>query len=68
MVGVVLWALAVAPLVVALAAISSPRWFPIADLAQTELRVRDVGTSNTPIIGLVSRIGEFQIPGATPVR
>lgn len=65
-VGAVLWALAVAPLVVALAAISSPRWFPIADLAQTELRVRDVGTSNTPIIGLAGRIGEFQDPGSHP--
>ena len=45
------------PLVVALAALARPRWFPILDLAMTELRIRDVGTSNTPLIGLPGRIG-----------
>ncbi|CAA9241814.1 MAG: hypothetical protein AVDCRST_MAG20-1762 [uncultured Acidimicrobiales bacterium] len=46
-----------APLVVALVALGRPRWFPILDLAMTELRIRDVGTRNTPLIGLPGRIG-----------
>lgn len=46
-----------APLVVALVALSRPRWFPILDLAMTELRIRDVGTRHTPLIGLPGRIG-----------
>lgn len=54
------------PLVVALVAIGSPRWFPIADLAQTELRVRDVGSADTPLIGLAGRIGETADPGSHP--
>lgn len=65
-VGVVVWLLAVVPLVVALVAIGSPRWFPIADLAQSELRVRDVGTADTPLIGLAGRIGEATDPGSHP--
>ncbi len=52
-----LLALLLVPLVVALAALRRPQWFPILDLAMTELRVRDVGTSNTPLIGLPGRIG-----------
>jgi hypothetical protein len=46
-----------APLVVALVALGRPRWFPILDLAMTELRVRDVGTRHTPLVGLPGRIG-----------
>ncbi len=46
-----------APLLVALVALGRPRWFPILDLAMTELRIRDVGTRNTPLIGLPGRIG-----------
>ncbi|MBA3280883.1 MAG: hypothetical protein H0U29_01495 [Acidimicrobiia bacterium] len=45
------------PLIVALAVLRQPRWFPILDLAMTELRIRDVGTANTPLIGLPGRIG-----------
>jgi hypothetical protein len=30
---------------------------PLFDLALTELRVRDVGTINTPLIGLPGRLG-----------
>ena len=45
------------PLVVALVALRRPTWFPVLDLAMTELRVRDVGTSRTPLIGLPGRIG-----------
>ena len=31
------------PLAVAVAVLHGPRWYPLLDLAQTELRVRDVG-------------------------
>lgn len=44
------------PLVVALGALHSPRWYPLLDLAMTELRVRDVGTRHTPLVGLVGRL------------
>lgn len=47
----------VAPLVVALVVLRQPTWFPVLDLAMTELRVRDVGTAQTPLIGLPGRIG-----------
>ena len=52
-------ALIAVPLVVAVAVLSRPRWYPILDLAMTELRVRDVGTRHTPLIGLPGRIGSF---------
>lgn len=55
----VLTALLVLPLVVAAVALRHPRWFPILDLAMTELRVRDVGSRHTPLIGLPGRIGGF---------
>lgn len=32
-------------------------WHPVLDLAMTELRVRDVGGPDTPLIGLQGRIG-----------
>lgn len=56
-VGVVAVALAL-PLLVAVVQMRSPRWYPVLDLAMTELRVRDVGTRDTPLIGLPGRIGE----------
>jgi hypothetical protein len=46
------------PLVVAVVQMRSPTWRPVLDLAMTELRVRDVGTRQTPLIGLPGRIGE----------
>jgi hypothetical protein len=49
-------ALLILPLFVALLGFHKPTWTPVLDLAQTELRVRDVGTSNTPLIGLPGRI------------
>lgn len=52
-------ALLVIPLVVALIVLADPRWYPILDLSMTELRLRDVGTADTPLIGLPGRIGEF---------
>jgi hypothetical protein len=45
------------PLVVAAVALRRPHWYPVLDLAMTELRLRDVGTRHTPLIGLPGRIG-----------
>ena len=54
------------PLVVALVALRRPTWFPILDLAMTELRVRDVGGRHTPLIGLPGRIGTLSEQGSHP--
>lgn len=45
------------PLIVAAVAVRRPHWYPVLDLAMTELRLRDVGTQHTPLIGLPGRIG-----------
>ncbi|MCB1039662.1 MAG: hypothetical protein KDA94_09065 [Acidimicrobiales bacterium] len=60
------WAVVVVPLAVAALAAMRPRWFPIQDLAQYELRVRDVGGRHTPLIGLAGRIGPWYDPGSHP--
>ena len=52
------------PLVVALVVLHSPRWFPTLDMAETEIRIRDVWSSNPPLIGLAGRIGPFGANGA----
>jgi hypothetical protein len=52
--------------VVALMALAHPTWFPILDLAQTEMRLRDVFTAHPPLIGLPGRIGTFQHQGSHP--
>jgi hypothetical protein len=57
LVGVGLGALVALPLVVAAVALRRPPWYPVLDLAMTELRLRDVGSSDTPLIGLPGRIG-----------
>lgn len=54
------------PLIVAVATLSGRRWFPVLDLAMTELRVRDVGGRHTPLIGLPGRIGTFPEQGSHP--
>ncbi len=54
------------PLVVALAGFRRPTWTPVLDLAMTELRVRDVGGSHTPLIGLPGRIGSLADQGSHP--
>ena len=59
-------AVLVLPLVVALLAYHKPTWMPVLDLAQTELRVRDVGTAHTPLIGLPGRIGTGLQQGSHP--
>ena len=57
--GALLIGVIAVPLVVAVAALARPRWYPVLDLAMTELRLRDVGTGHTPLIGLPGRIGTF---------
>ncbi len=54
------------PLVVAVIALRNERWYPVLDLAMTEFRVRDVGTSHSPLIGLPGRIGEYPEQGSHP--
>lgn len=54
------------PLAVALVVLASRSWQPVLDLAMTEIRVRDVGTRRTPLIGLPGRIGEFPDQGSHP--
>jgi hypothetical protein len=55
------------PLAVALGVLHSPRWYPLLDLAQTELRVRDVGTRHSPLVGLAGRItGDEGLQGSHP--
>lgn len=61
-----LLALLCLPLAVAVAVLHSPRWYPLLDLAQTELRVRDVGGSNTPLVGLAGRIQAYGQQGSHP--
>ena len=61
-----LWVLIAVPLVVAVIELAKPRWFPVLDLAQTELRIRDVTSSHPPLIGLPGRIGNLVVQGSHP--
>jgi hypothetical protein len=54
------------PLAVALAALRQPRWYPVMDLALTELRIRDVGSAHTPLVGLVGRLYGWGRRGSHP--
>lgn len=58
--------LVLSPLLAGLAFVRSPSWIPVLDLAMTELRVRDVGTRQTPLIGLPGRIGPIDAQGSHP--
>lgn len=62
----VLGALVALPILVAVVRLRDPRWFPTLDLAMTELRVRDVGSGNPPLIGLPGRIGTLTEQGSHP--
>lgn len=64
--GFVAVCLVLAPLGVAVVALAQRRWFPVLDLAMTEFRVRDVGSRQTPLIGLPGRIGELPEQGSHP--
>lgn len=54
------------PMVLALLARHLPTWVPDLDLSLTELRVRDVGGPDTPLIGLPGRFGTFDRQGSHP--
>jgi hypothetical protein len=54
------------PLFVALAVLREPRWFTFVDLAQIELRVRDVASTNPPLLGLGGRIRGLGVQGSHP--
>lgn len=61
-----LTALVVLPLVAGTIALRRPPWAPVLDLAMTELRVRDVGGPDSPLIGLPGRIGGNGVQGSHP--
>ena len=55
------------PILIAAFAVRTPRWYPQVDLAQIELRVRDVFSTEPPTIGLGGRIyGINNTQGAHP--
>jgi len=55
------------PILIAAVAVRSPRWYPQVDLAQIEMRVRDVFSTHPPTIGLGGRIyGINNTQGAHP--
>lgn len=54
------------PFVVALVALAEPTWYPTLDLAHTSLRVRDVFTTDPPLVGLPGRIGSLGQQGSHP--
>jgi hypothetical protein len=54
------------PLVVALAALHGTRWYPVLDMAGTEMRLRDISAGHAPLIGLFGRIGTLTRGGSHP--
>ena len=56
----------VSPLILAAIVLAFRPWYPTLDMAMTELRVRDVGGRQTPLIGLPGRIGAFPDQGSHP--
>jgi hypothetical protein len=56
----------VVPLVMAVAVLHDPRWVPMFDNAMIEMRVRDVGGSQTPLLGLGGRLRGFGVTGSHP--
>ena len=54
------------PVITALVVMRSPRWYPIFDWAQIEMRVRDVGTGHSPLIGLPGRLDGLGVTGSHP--
>jgi hypothetical protein len=65
-VGAACLALLAIPLAIALGVLHSPRWYPILDLAQSEMRVRDVGTRHPTLVGAAGRIEAFGVRGSHP--
>jgi hypothetical protein len=65
-VGAACLAVLAIPLAVALGVLHSPRWYPLLDLAQAEMRVRDVGTRHPTLVGAAGRIEAFGVRGSHP--
>jgi hypothetical protein len=63
--GIAVVAVLALPLLVALVALHHQHWIPLLDMAETEIRVRDVWSSNPPLIGLAGRIGPFGPDGGS---
>lgn len=57
LVSVGLFGLLAFPVVVALVALRSPRWYPVWDQATTEMQLRDVGTLHAPLTGVGGLVG-----------
>lgn len=53
-------------MVVALVTLANVHWYPLLDMAWTEMRLRDVWSSNPPLLGLAGRIGPFGHQGSHP--
>jgi hypothetical protein len=54
------------PLVVALVSLHGSRWYPLLDMAGTEMRLRDISAGHPPLIGLFGRIGTLTRGGSHP--
>jgi hypothetical protein len=54
------------PLIVALVALVHQRWYPLLDLARTEMQLRDVWSSHPPLVGMGGRIGTLRHSGSHP--
>jgi hypothetical protein len=54
------------PLVVALVAVYRPAWHPLSDVSLIEMRVRDVGSGRTPLIGVYGRFEGYGQTGSHP--
>ena len=54
------------PLIVGLVVMRTPRWYPVLDWAWIELRVRDVGTHHSPLVGLPGRLSALGVTGSHP--
>ena len=59
-------ALLAVPLAVALGVLYEPRWLPLSDVAQLEMRVRDVATGHPPQVGLAGRFVAYDQIGSHP--
>ncbi len=54
------------PLIIAGIVLHSEPWAPVYDMALIEQKVRDVGTLDTPLLGLIGRLGTPERPAAHP--
>ena len=66
LIGAGLLVLFAIPMAIALGSLRHPTWFPMLDLAQTDLRVRSVGSLHPPLLGLPGRIGPPGDQGSHP--